>query len=86
DMLYISVDNKEQSDQWNKILEKYEIPWRSYFSYGIKGGILQKYLLTAVPSSLLVMPDMTFEKINVRDQKNKDKLYELLKSNKNIFY
>ncbi|MEA4821017.1 MAG: thioredoxin-like domain-containing protein [Erysipelotrichales bacterium] len=81
DMLYISVDNKEQSDQWNKVLEKYEIPWRSYFSYGIKGGILQKYMLRAVPSSFLVMPDMTFEKIDIRDQKNKDKLYELLEYN-----
>jgi hypothetical protein len=84
DMLYISVDTKDQAEAWNRILTKYEIPWRSYFSYNIEGGILQKYMLRTVPNSLLVNPDLTFERIDVRDEKDRVKLYELInKTNKN---
>lgn len=80
DMLYISIDRSDLIEKWNEILVKYEIPWRSYFSYNIESGILQKYMLYSVPSSFLVYPDFTFEKIDIRKQEDKDKLYKLIRN------
>ena len=78
-MLYITVDTKKMAKEWNlHVLEKYEVPWRSYFSYDIEGGILQKYKFSAVPSSLLVNPDLTFQEIDIRNDEDKIRLYELV--------
>lgn len=80
DIVYISIDEKYMINDWKELLEEYEIPWRSYFSYNIEGGILQKYMFTSIPSSLLVYPDLTFEKIDIRKEENKEKLNTLIKS------
>ena len=77
DIIYISIDTKNTIKYWNEILEKYGIPWQSYFSYNIDGGILQKYMLTSVPNSILVYPDLSFEKIDAREEADRMKLYRL---------
>lgn len=78
DMVYISVDDRESSKLWLNVLENHEIPWRSYFSYDIEGGILQKYMIRFIPSALLVYPDMTFKKIDLRKDDEKRMLYQLM--------
>lgn len=79
DMIYISIDDKDYIDDWRKkILEQYQIPWQSYFSYNVGGRFLQKYNENSIPCSFLVYPNMTFEKIDVRREEDRTKLYELV--------
>ncbi len=79
DMVYITIDVEENSYRWLDLLKKYEIPWRSYFSYNIEGDILEKYMLRSIPSAFLVFPDMTFKKIDVRREKERTELYNLVR-------
>lgn len=79
DIVYISIDDENGEKNWKELMIKEEIPWRSLFTGENKKEVLNKYFVTDIPASYLVYPDGTLEKIDVRKETDKDKLYLLIK-------
>jgi len=79
---YISIDEISTVKQWESFIRKEKIPWRSLQAAGIVKQIQEKYFVHAIPHSLLVYPrGENMEVIELRDENEKDKLYELVKNN-----
>lgn len=78
-MVYISVDEyKANIDNWKKLMKDNGIPWRSLFSTGHVKDIEDKYDAHGIPHALLVYPDKSVEKIDLRIKEDKEKLYRLV--------
>lgn len=85
DFTYISIDDKTSKDQWRRLLQKEGIPWRSL---AIKDEDIQrirdKYFVQGVPLAYLIYHDGHFEKIDIREKEDNEKLYKLLEAEKVI--
>jgi thiol-disulfide isomerase/thioredoxin len=77
DMLYISIDDEKDATKWNDLIKKYKIPWRSYLSDN-ESQVNEIYAIWAIPRAYLVHPDLSAESIDVRDEKTKQRLYQLI--------
>jgi thiol-disulfide isomerase/thioredoxin len=78
-MIYISLDEYKTVDNWKKLLKEKGIPWRSLLSAGHVKEIEDKYDAGGTPHMLLVYPDKSVKKIDLRVKKDKEKLYQLVK-------
>jgi thiol-disulfide isomerase/thioredoxin len=76
-IVYISIDHKNDIDSWNKLIERENIPWRSLFADEKYEGLKEKYAIKGIPHSILVSPDGKEEEIDVRISSDKEKLYNL---------
>ena len=77
DITYVSIDKSKYVDNWKKLMQEENIPWRSLLAVNDITAIQKKYNAVAIPHALLVYPNKVVEIINVRDKENKDKLYSL---------
>jgi thiol-disulfide isomerase/thioredoxin len=81
DMVYISADDKpEQVEAWKKLMEKEQIPWRSLITGEKMKEVITKYFVEAFPTAYLIQPDGSFEIIELQDEKEKARLYELVEN------
>lgn len=75
---YISTDNTETADNWRKMMQIKEIPWRSLMAENKLKEINEKYIIQGIPHAILVYPhSMKMEIIDLRKQSDRNKLYEL---------
>ncbi len=79
-IVYISIDHKNDIDSWNKLIEKENIPWRSLFADEKYKGLKEKYSIAGIPHSILIYPNGKEEKIDVRNNSEKEKLYNLVEA------
>jgi thiol-disulfide isomerase/thioredoxin len=78
-MTYVSVDEEKTAENWRKKMREQEIPWRSLMALDMK-ATYEKYAIFGVPSAILVHPNnMKLEKLNLWEEKDRQRLYELLK-------
>jgi thiol-disulfide isomerase/thioredoxin len=78
EMAYITVDEEKDLEAWNKVMKEYAVPWRSLWGGKDTKLITYKFGITAYPRAILFCPDGTSEKIDVRKEPDKEKLYGLL--------
>jgi thiol-disulfide isomerase/thioredoxin len=78
-MVYISLDQYKTVNDWKKLLKDNSIPWRSLISAGHVKEIEDKYDAGSIPHMLLVYPNNSVKKIDLRVKEDKEKLYQLVK-------
>jgi thiol-disulfide isomerase/thioredoxin len=78
EITYITVDKAPALEMWEKVINKYEVPWRSLWSENATDQIELKFNVNGYPHAILFHPDGTSEKIDVRKEPDKEKLYSLL--------
>jgi thiol-disulfide isomerase/thioredoxin len=83
-MVYISLDQYKTIDNWEKLLKEKSIPWRSLMTAGRVKEIEDKYDAGSIPHMLLVYPDKSVKKIDLRIKEDKEKLYQLVKQKNKI--
>ncbi len=76
-MTYISLDDTATVASWKKFMTKEQIPWRSLLAKDNLEEVKSKYN-PGLPSIFLLMPNSNkIEQIDVRNKKDKDRLYIL---------
>jgi len=82
EMVYISLDQSKTVNDWKKLIKEKSIPWRSLLTVGRVKEIEDKYDAGSIPHMLLVYPDKSVKKIDIRDIDDKKMLYQLVKNEK----
>ena len=75
DFTYITIDKKDKIDQFKKLLQQHEIPWRSLHQEDDNELIKNYYSVSSIPHVILVFPDNQFEVLDIRKIKDREKLY-----------
>jgi thiol-disulfide isomerase/thioredoxin len=78
EMIYITTDKEEDLKKWKSVMEEYAVPWRSLWGEKDPELITYKFGITAYPQAILFHPNGKSEKIDVRKEPEKEKLYGLL--------
>jgi len=78
--VYISLDEQSSVEQWENLLLKENISWRSLLAFNKLEYIKNKFLAYSIPKSWLVYPDGKMEIIDIRNSNDKEKLYKLVKA------
>jgi thiol-disulfide isomerase/thioredoxin len=81
-MVYISLDLPKFVESWKKLMIEKCIPWRSLLSAGKVKEVEDKYDAGSIPHMLLVYPDKSVRKIDIRNKEDKDMLYQYVKREK----
>lgn len=82
EMVYISLDQSKTVNDWKKLIKEKSIPWRSLLTVGRVKEIEDKYDAGSIPHMLLVYPDKSVKKIDIRQKEDKEMLYQLVKNEK----
>ena len=82
EMVYISLDQRKTVNDWKKLVKEKSIPWRSLITVGRVKEMEDKYDAGSIPHMLLVYPDKSVKKIDIRQKKDKEMLYQLVKNEK----
>jgi len=79
---YVSIDDQSTIGQWEKLLITYEIPWRSLTIENDKdlSQLRDIYFVQSIPLSYFVYPDGSFEKLDINEKEDIEKLYRLAKN------
>jgi thiol-disulfide isomerase/thioredoxin len=75
---YISIDKQETVEPWKNLMKEEQIPWRSLLAADNKDEISKIYFVESIPLTYLIYPDGSFEKFDVRDEENRQKLYKII--------
>jgi thiol-disulfide isomerase/thioredoxin len=78
-LVYVSLDELNYIQAWKKLIHDNNIPWRSLSAYGHIKEIESRYDAASLPHMLLVFPDKTVTKVDIRNEEEKDKIYHLAK-------
>lgn len=79
EITYISADNKHFVKNWQRVMREQSVPWRSLLSADDHENIINNtYQISSFPTAYLVYPGGKFEKIDVREKPDKEKLYRLV--------
>ena len=79
EMVYVSLDQSKTVNNWKKLVKEKSIPWRSLITVGRVKEIEDKYDAGSIPHMLLVYPDKSVKKIDIREKDDKEMLYQLVK-------
>lgn len=82
EMVYVSLDQSKTVNDWKKLIKEKSIPWRSLITVGRVKEIEDKYDAGSIPHMLLVYPDKSVKKIDIREKDDKEMLYQLVKHKK----
>jgi len=75
-MTYVSVDEERTAEAWRRKMRTHEIPWRSLMAWGRHPEIYNG----PIPHAILVHPNtMYWEFLNVRNERDRRRLYELVR-------
>lgn len=72
---YITIDKKATIDQFKKLLQQHEIPWRSLHQGNNSEIVKNYYSVSSIPHVIVVSPDNQFEVLDIRKIEDRDKLY-----------
>ena len=81
EMVYISIDENKYVEAWKKLMIGQNIPWRSLMSLDHVKDVVNQYDAGSIPNMLLVYPNKTVKKIDIRVKEDKDLLYKLVLGN-----
>lgn len=76
---YISIDDSRTIDNWSKVIEKNQIPWRCLNAADQLDEVMTTYNIQGVPSAYHVMKDGSFKETNLQNAKEREKLIQELK-------
>jgi len=82
EMVYVSLDQSKTVNDWKKLIKEKNIPWRSLVTAGRVKDIEDKYDAGKIPHMLLVYPNKSVKKIDIREKDDKEMLYQLVKHEK----
>ena len=77
-LTYISIDDTKGVEAFKKLLQKNNIAWRTLFAYRDVIKIKEKYFIEGIPHNILIHPNQDMEKIDVRKEEARLKLYAIL--------
>lgn len=83
EITYISMDRTSTQKQWNELVIKEQIPWRSLMGGKQLNQIMDIYTVFAFPDAYLVYPNGEFERMDLSKPESKDKVYHLVKRGRN---
>ena len=75
-LVYISVDESATIDDWNKLIEKENIKWRSLWL--TNKNLKSNWQISIIPDYILVFPDGNAKKILLDEEKDIQELYSIL--------
>ncbi len=78
EMVYVSLDQSKTLNDWKKLIKEKSIPWRSLVTVGQVKEIEDKYDAGSIPHMLLVYPNKSVKKIDIREKDDKEMLYQLV--------
>lgn len=79
DMVYITIDDEKTLPQWNKLMRKENIPWRS-LSLNNNKELQDAWNIGAIPDYILISPDWKAQKISLNDEKDIKSLYSIIQN------
>lgn len=82
-LTYVSIDEAQSVAAMQKLIRETQIPWRTLFAYRDVKKIKQKYFIEGIPQNTLIYPNQDTEKIDVRKDEDREKLYALVKALEN---
>lgn len=82
EMTYISTDRPKDISKWIAIMKEKEIPWRSLLAGENRLEINYYFSIQSIPHAILFYPGGKTEVIDVRKPEQKEKLYNLVKKQK----
>lgn len=77
ELVYISIDEINTVEAWRKLMFDESIPWKSFLALGTVPKVKEVYWIQYIPFSYLVYPDQSYEIIDVRNETDLRKLYDL---------
>lgn len=77
-MTYISIDDEKGVSSFKNLVKEKNISWRSLFAYQDIDKIKQKYFIEGIPKTILVYPSQETKVLDVRNDKDRMKLYNLI--------
>lgn len=80
DFITISIDEESTIKQWQEFVKKENLPWRSLLAYKDIAGIRAKYYVPHIPHTILVHPDGNFEPFSLWEEKDINKIYDLVQN------
>jgi len=78
DMVYVSLDEASTVAKWKNLLKEKAIPWRSLLAESCVKEVAEKYDAEGIPQMLLVYPDKSVKKIDIRHKEDKEMFYRLV--------
>lgn len=78
DIVYISIDEDGTRDKWNELVKNGKIPFRSLLPLNLLEEVKKKYFVQGIPYTLFVHPDKKIEVLNLWEEVNRKKLYQVL--------
>jgi thiol-disulfide isomerase/thioredoxin len=81
---YISTDEEDTVDAFQKLMQIEQIPWRALLSFqeDYFNTIKKKYFIdNGIPHGILVYPDGNWQVLDVRNDEQRDELYSLNATN-----
>lgn len=73
DFVYISLDEEKTRNSWKQLLDKEQIPWRT-LSVDNVTKVRQDYKVPVIPYSYLVSPSGSFQRLDIRNDRDLKKL------------
>jgi thiol-disulfide isomerase/thioredoxin len=81
--IYISIDDEKGITPFINLNRENGINWRTLFAYPNVKKFKQKYFVDAIPHNILIYPNGDIEKIEVRIDEERAKLYSIFNSSTN---
>ena len=78
EITYVSIDKEEDKASFQKVINDYEISWRSLMAYENLENVKQRYFVERIPHCILVSPNLNFEIIDVRKEIDRQNLYKIV--------
>lgn len=78
DIVYVTLDEPVRLSEWNQLMKKQEIPWRSLTVDAKINEIRDKYKIISIPYSYLIYPRRNkADKVEIRKAEDKLKIENL---------
>ena len=79
DMAYITTDDEKTLPNWEKLMQKENIPWRS-LSIDNNKELKADWNITAIPDYILICPNLEAQKIRLYDENDIIGLYSIIQN------
>lgn len=76
---YISIDDARTIDNWPKVIQKNEIPWRCLTATDQLDEVMATYTIQGIPLAYHVAKDGSFKEVNLQNAEERDKLIQEMK-------
>lgn len=78
DLVSVSIDDSTTVNDWYELTREYQMEWKSYIAADCVEKVKETYSIQGIPCSYIVYPNGEFDKIDVRKESDKSRLYKLV--------